>query len=83
MVPTTTAIEPRWIRKPRKTWSFTRDWKRFEGEYVAKVDDLIISHGCDPGKVMDEAETYHERPVLAMIPEGGWAHFLWSDSPAK
>jgi hypothetical protein len=73
----TKAIEtPKWKRKPKKVWSYAKEAEQFEGEYIAVVGDMIIAHGQDACVVMDEAEKYHERPVLAMIPRGGWAQFL-------
>jgi hypothetical protein len=72
-------VEPQWIRKPRKVWSFSRDWEELQGEHVALAgpsSDIIVAHGGDAREVLAEARQYVERPVLTMIPQGGWANFL-------
>lgn len=76
----------KWIRKPQQVWSFAKDWHRLQGEHVALASansDTIIAHGKDARAVLAEAHQYVERPVLTMIPRGGWASFLCLSSQAE
>jgi hypothetical protein len=78
--------EPNWIRKPKKVWSFAKDWEELQGEYIAFAgpsSDIIITHGKDTCEVLAEARQYVERPILMLIPPGGLASFLWLSSQAK
>lgn len=78
--------EPNWICKPRKVWSFARDWEELQGEHIALAgpsSDTTIAHAKDARDVLAEARRYVERPVLTMIPQGGWASFLCLSSLAR
>jgi hypothetical protein len=78
--------EIKWIRKPKKVWSFTKDWEKFQGEHVAFAapgSDVIIAHGKDARDVLAEAKKYVEQPSLMLIPQGGFASFLCLNSLAE
>jgi hypothetical protein len=78
--------EPRWIQKPKKVWSFATDWEKLQGKHIALAapsSDIIVAHGSDAREVLAEARQYVERPVLMLIPKGGFASFLCLNFQAK
>ena len=45
------------------------DLHKYEGKYIAIVDEKIISSGIDSGKVLDEArKKTGEMPLLVKVP---------------
>ncbi len=52
-------------------WFVSADLSRYKGEYVAIVDEKVVTHGDNARKVWENAKQQHpdKIPALAKIPE--------------
>ena len=51
---------------------YPQDEDKFAGEYIAIVKGKIVAHGKNPGDVCRKANKFSSKPLLTVVPCGGW-----------